>query len=84
MGKQENGEKGMTSRIVRVVRVLGSPEPTKAIAYARGRKDRQTLFLGPDQHKALGDRVAAYFEAELVAGKWWLGERLPDSPNRNW
>ena len=84
MGKQENGEKGMTSRIVRVVRVMGAPEPTKAIAYARGRKDRQTLFLGPDQHKALGDRVAGYFEAELVAGKWWLGQRLPDSPNRTW
>ena len=73
-----------TSSVVHVIRVLGAPEPTKAIAYARGRRDRQTLFLGPDQHAALGERVEAYFEAELVAGKWWLGQRLPDSPNRNW
>ena len=74
----------MTSRVVHVIRVLGAPEPTKAIAYARGRKDRQTIYLGPDQDRALGERVDAYFEGELIAGKWWLGQRLPDSPNRTW
>ena len=73
-----------TSCVVRVIRVLGSPEPTKAIAYGRGGRNKQTLFLGPDQDEALGERVDAYFEGELIAGKWWLGQRLPDSPNRNW
>jgi hypothetical protein len=72
------------SQVVKVVRVLGGAEETKAIAYARGGRNKQTIFLGQDAHEALGDVIYGYFEGELVAGKWWLGQRLPDSPNRHW
>lgn len=72
------------SQVVKVIRVLGAPEETKAIVYARGGRHKQTIFLGPDAHSALGDVIYAYFEGELVAGKWWLRQRLPDSPNRRW
>lgn len=71
------------SQVVKVMRVLGA-EDNKVVAYARGRRDRQVIFLGAEQNAALGDEIAAYFEGELIFGRWWLGEKLPNSNNRKW
>lgn len=70
--------------IVKVVRSLG-PDGVKNPALIHGRNGRhpEEHYLSPDQERALGDQLIAYFAAERIGGRWTLKERLPDA-KREW
>lgn len=73
-----------TIAVVKVIRGFGKSldDPVPAIVLTRkGQKEEQ--YLSPDTVAAMGDQIVAYFEAEKVDGKWWIGQRLPNG-DRGW
>ena len=55
-----------------------------ATVHARGGRQREEMHLDPLALEAMGSDRLGYFEAERIAGHWWLGQRLTDTADRNW
>tara|TARA_R110000868_G_scaffold109725_2_gene297999 strand:+ start:5420 stop:5659 length:240 start_codon:yes stop_codon:yes gene_type:complete len=72
------------SKIVCVKRGLSaSQDAAPSLIYSRGNRQQRRQYLSRDTMAALGDDLHGYFEAEMVQGLWWLGNRLPTG-DRNW
>lgn len=77
----------MARREVAVVKVIRSfPEDpadlTPAMILTRKGKKEET-YLSPEIAEAMGSSLVAFFEAERVDNRWWIGQRLPDG-DRGW
>lgn len=73
-----------STRVVKVLLVLNAKyDQPLAVVHTRGGRQEREQFLTDETKRDLGSDLFGYFEAELVAGIWWIGKRLPDG-NRGW
>lgn len=70
--------------VVKVVAGLSRNRILPVTIHARGGKFVKRQYLSPEQRAQMGEDIAAYFEAEWINGRWWLGKRLAESPERTW
>lgn len=70
--------------IVKVLR--GFPEDpadqVPAVIVTRNGRKEET-YLSPETKEAMGSDLFAFFEAERVDNRWWLGERVENGA-RGW
>lgn len=72
--------------IVKVIRAAKRTADSDALAIVHGRHGSYPaeIALSPEVRDALGNDVSGYFEAERIAGQWFVGKRLPHSEHRDW
>ncbi len=72
------------TKVVKVIRGLSQPgRQVPALVHARGGRHGKRQHLSPEVEGRLGEDLFGYFEAEFLAGIWWIGERLPNG-DRGW
>lgn len=80
----EANKRKVRTFVVKVVPPL-SPDRDKLPALVHGRHGAhlESQHLSPAVKAELGGDLFAYFEAERIDGRWWIGTRLPDA-DRGW